>query len=738
MPAHDLAAGEAPAIDPAPPPVRTPPTTGAGGRGAPRAAKPTAFVSTVPARPAQRRFALAVVLVSALGLVVAIPIARTPWPRIPAFIPAYESALAISDLISAFLLYGQFAELRRPALLALASGYLFCAMMAVPHALTFPGVFSATGLLGAGTQTTGWLYVFWHGGFALATIAYGVLGRRDNDARAGAGGRRPLGAIAATVAVVAACAILLTLAATRGESYLPVLIQGTDFSLLIKKGISPTLLALCVVSLLVLVPRRKPTVLDLWVMVVLCAWLCDVALSAVVASARFDLGWYVGRVYGLLAANFVLIVLLLETNGLHGRLAAANAALAEHAHSLGVRVRDRTEELAQSNSALRREIAERQETERQLVHAQKMEAIGNLTGGMAHDFNNLLGVVIGNLDLLRETAKRDPAIDELAQEALDAALKGADLTKRLLAFARRQPLQPRLIEINSHVSGISKLLGRVLGEQISMRYFFADDVWPVMADPAQLEASLTNLATNARDAMPNGGSLTIRTENRVLDEDYAAQHAELRPGDYAMIEVSDTGSGIPAETLSRIFEPFYTTKPQGKGTGLGLSMVFGFMKQSGGHINVYSELGKGTTFRLYLPRALDAGAAAAARVPAAPPRGGSETVLVVEDNPGLRRAAVQQLRNLGYRVLEADTGHAALAVMAQEPVALMFSDVVMPGGVDGFTLSETVRERWPAVKIVLTSGFADAAFGGSAAVTVLTKPYRRDELARALRDALDS
>ncbi len=712
-----------------------PPILEGRGAGASTAAGRRAFISTAPARPADRRLAFALVLLSTLGFLAVIPFARTPLPRIPAFIPAYESALAINDLISAVLLFGQFVQLRRRPLLVLASGYLFAALLIVPHALTFPGVFSETGLLGAGTQTTGWLYVFWHGGFALAAIGYGALGWRGNEIGAAAG--RPLTAVAIAIPVVVASALLLTLAATAGEGYLPVLIQGTDFSLLITKGVSPTLLALCVIALLLLWRRRTPTVLDFWVMVVLCAWFCDVALSAVIASARFDLGWYVGRIYGLLAASFVLIVLLLETNGLHSRLAAANAALAEHARGLGARIRDRTEELAESNAALRREIAERKQAEAQLVHAQKMEAIGNLTGGMAHDFNNLLGVVIGNLDLLREGARNNPQIDQLAQEALDAALKGADLTKRLLAFARRQPLQPRLIAVNSHVAGISKLLERTLGEQISIRHIFADDPWPVMADPAQLEASLTNLATNARDAMPNGGCLTILTANRTLDEDYAAQHAELRPGDYVMIEVSDTGSGMPPDTVSRIFEPFFTTKPLGKGTGLGLSMVFGFMKQSGGHINVYSEPGKGTTFRLYLPRAITAAETAEDRTPSAPPRGGSETVLLVEDNAGLRRVSVQQLQNLGYRVLEADTAQSALAVIAQEPVALLFSDVVMPGGIDGFALAQTVRERWPAIKIVLTSGFAETTLGGTGEVKLLTKPYRRDELARALREALD-
>ena len=251
-----------------------------------------------------------------------------------------------------------------------------------------------------------------------------------------------------------------------------------------------------------------------------------------------------------------------------------------------------------------RDITDRKAVEIQLRQAQKMEAIGNLTGGMAHDFNNLLGIIIGNLDLLRERQKVDPGSEELAREALDAALRGADLTQRLLAFARRQPLQPQRIDVNELVARISKLLSRTLGENFEITLDLADGVWPIVADPAQLEASLVNIVNNARDAMPKGGALMIATSNRHLDEDYALQHPGLAPGDYALIEVSDTGIGIPPEVVSRIFEPFFTTKEQGKGTGLGLSMVFGFMKQSGGHINVYSEVGVGTTFRLYLPRAL--------------------------------------------------------------------------------------------------------------------------------------
>jgi signal transduction histidine kinase len=377
----------------------------------------------------------------------------------------------------------------------------------------------------------------------------------------------------------------------------------------------------------------------------------------------------------------------------------------------------------------------------QLVQSQKLEAIGNLTGGMAHDFNNLLGVIIGNLDLLRDRQSGDPEADELSRDALDAALRGADLTRRLLAFARRQPLAPARTDVNELIAGIVKLLERTLGEEIQITLDLSPDTWPVVVDPAQLESSLANLATNARDAMPGGGQLMILTGNRFLDADYAFQHAEVQPGDYAMIEISDTGTGMDPEVASHIFEPFYTTKEQGKGTGLGLSMVFGFIKQSGGHINVYSEVGIGTTFRLYLRRAEIEAEAASIAAPTALVRGAGETILAVEDNASLRRVVVRQLTELGYRVIEAEDAQAALRVLESETVDLLFTDVVMPGGTSGYEIARTALTRWPAIKIVLTSGFPEYKLNGNGAAAnlrLLSKPYRRDDLSRVVREVLDS
>jgi PAS domain S-box-containing protein len=389
-----------------------------------------------------------------------------------------------------------------------------------------------------------------------------------------------------------------------------------------------------------------------------------------------------------------------------------------------------------------RDVTERLAAEAQLRQAQKMEAIGNLTGGLAHDFNNLLSIIIGNIDLLREGLKGDPFADELAGQVLSAALRGADLTKRLLAFARRQPLEPRLIDVNDLVTSISTLLNRTLGANIGIAHRLGVGVWPVTADPTQLEACLVNLVTNARDAMPRGGRLIVSTSNRHLDADYAGLHAELVPGDYSLIEVSDTGTGMSPETLSRIFEPFFTTKDEGRGTGLGLAMVFGFMKQSGGHINVYSEVGVGTTFRLYLPRTVtDGPVARAASAAVAVQVGGRETILAVEDNPGLRDLVVRQLSQLGYRCLEAADANAALTILEAETVDLLFTDVIMPGGMSGYELGRETRSRWPGTRVLLTSGFPEEKINGNGHppwnMRLLTKPYRKEDLARVLREVLD-
>ncbi len=393
------------------------------------------------------------------------------------------------------------------------------------------------------------------------------------------------------------------------------------------------------------------------------------------------------------------------------------------------------------------DITERVQLQRQFLQAQKMEAVGQLTGGIAHDFNNLLGVLIGNLDLARERLAGNPEALNLVDTALDAGLRGAELNKRLLAFARQQALSPEIVDVNASLAGMAGLLKHSLGERVEIRLDCAAGVWPVRVDRTQLETAIVNLAVNARDAMPNGGTLTLETRNVTLDADYAARHVETNPGDYVMLAVSDTGAGMTPEVLARVFEPFFTTKEVGRGTGLGLSMVYGFLKQSGGHVTVYSEPGKGTSIRLYLPRVTEGETQAKAPAAKAEAGGtGHELVLVVEDNPDMRRIAVRQLAELGYRVAEAENADKALALLDEGPEPdLLFTDVVMPGAMDGIALAEEVAARRPGVRILLTSGFTERATvearkrdGRPLPFALLGKPYRKDELARAVRAALEN
>ncbi len=377
--------------------------------------------------------------------------------------------------------------------------------------------------------------------------------------------------------------------------------------------------------------------------------------------------------------------------------------------------------------------------EKKLVNAQKMEALGTITGGLAHDFNNILGIIIGNLDLVRpHFAAATGDADDRIGDALEAAISGAELTRHLLAFASNQPLQPERLDVNVIVASVTKLLARTLGSNIKTSLHLETDLWPVMADAAQLESSLTNLANNARDAMPGGGRLTISTRNCDLDADYVTLHPEATAGDYVAIEVGDDGAGMSPETTALIFDPFFTTKSRGNGTGLGLSMVFGFIKQSGGHINVYSELKVGTTFRLYLPRSCSTESTAPASAASALATGSGETILVVEDNAPMRSVVRRQLESLGYVVLEADGAAAALPLFANQKIDLLFTDVVMPGGMTGFELARTVLATHPSLKVLITSGFPDMKLEGHAkdlaATRLLSKPYRVADLARTLRE----
>jgi two-component system, cell cycle sensor histidine kinase and response regulator CckA len=392
---------------------------------------------------------------------------------------------------------------------------------------------------------------------------------------------------------------------------------------------------------------------------------------------------------------------------------------------------------------MQEDITRIREIEAEHRRSQKLQAIGQLTGGFVHDFNNLLTIAIGNLDLLlEEPAAKTGRIEEFGQAALESVLRGAGLTRKLLAYARGQVLQPMAFDLNGLVSGTADLLRRTLGEQIVVETALSGDLWPAHADPEQLETALTNLAINSRDAMPDGGRLTIETANKHLDEEYAAWNPEVTPGDYVMLAVSDTGMGIPTEIVNHVFEPFFTTKEQGKGTGLGLSMVYGFVKQSRGHIKIYSEPGHGTTIRLYLPRARDGvdEKNEAAQEDKKPPTS-SAKILVVDDNPDLRGIVIKQLAGFGYSVMEAQDGQSALDIICNdETIELLFTDIVMPGGMTGVELAREARKIRPFLKVLLTSGFAEATVqnGGQPGETIniLSKPYRKQDLARKIQEVL--
>jgi len=388
-----------------------------------------------------------------------------------------------------------------------------------------------------------------------------------------------------------------------------------------------------------------------------------------------------------------------------------------------------------------RDLTERNQVESQLRQSQKMEAVGQLTGGLAHDFNNILMLISINVEALLEQDVPTRTRDRLEQIEKSAAC-AAELTQQLLAYSRRQPLRPRLIDLNELVFATSKLLRRTLGEDVEIESVLAGDLWITNVDRTQLETSLVNLSLNARDAMPNGGKLLIETRNIALDQDYVAQNPDVAAGPYAMLAVTDTGVGIPPDALEKVFEPFFTTKEVGRGTGLGLSMVYGFIKQSNGHIKIYSELGRGTSVKMYLPRA-DGAVAAEASSPATSMPIGSERLLVVEDNADVRARIVETLGTLGYAVDEASDGAAGLAKFeaAPRPYDLLLTDVVMPGPIGGKALADAVSSRWPSTPVVFMSGYTEDAITHqgrlNAGVRLLAKPFRRHELAEMIRQALD-
>ena len=669
---------------------------------------------------------MVIALVLLAGFLLTAPFAKIQLPRFDAFIPIYQSALIINDLVTAVLLFGQFSILRSRAMLVLACGYLFTALMVAAHMLSFPGLFAEGGLLGAGPQTTAWLYMFWHGGFPMLVIGYALLPQPAAE-RTLSRTRNPIIVGSAAILVAAAALVALT---TAGQDLLPPIMSGNRYTPAMIGVVGGTWL-FSLAALLVLARRRPYTVLDQWLMVVMFAWLCDIALSAVLNAGRFDLGFYAGRIFGFAATVFVLVVLLLETRALYARLArslqAEQDTLRDANQVLEARVRERTRQLEA-------EIAERERMQEHLRDAQKLEAIGRMAGGIAHDFNNLLSIIQGNAELLLDKNLAEP--DLRSVQAIDKASdRGVRLVRQILSFSRRQPLKVDVVDLRARSEELTEMLSRSVRGDVGITVTLADDLWPIECDVAELEIALMNLCVNARDAMPNGGTVHLEGVNRVLPA--STDRVPDLAGRFVALSVRDNGTGIAPDDMKRVFEPFFTTKQVGKGTGLGLSQVYGFARQSGGGATIDSKLGEGTVVTLYLPRAASAATEPDTSEPAAEPRA-SGVVLLVEDDENVARMAQKMLEMLGYRAEHARDGGTALALLLSgRKFDIVFSDIIMPGGMSGLDLARKIRQRFPRMPILLSTGYARAAgevhnegFG------IIAKPYRADALAAALRQAI--
>src|ERR1700730_16110226 len=662
-----------------------------------------AFLVTAPAPLGARRRALAVAIALFVVFCALIPFARVPLPRIEAFNPIFESTLALINLVAASFLVVAFRRSRLRAVLCLASGYLFTSLMVIPLMML-----SSSGPLNADQQTSAWLDAFRNAGLPLFVIGY-ALRRRYEVASGRSHTGTPADVIWAAAGIVAVVCLLSVLANAGhqlmlGDSYGSAMV-----------AVNVVVCLFCLAAAAVLVSRPPYSILDLWLMVFVLAWMFAAALSTVLDAGRFDIGFYAGRLYGLLAAGLVPIILIVEASRLYGRLDQALAVA-------GVR----NTELARSRE--------------ELAQAQRLEAIGQLTGGIAHDFNNLLTLVLGNLDLILRSRGDAEKMERLTHCAMKAAQRGEHLVRQLLTYARKQITRPDTVNLNQLIVNIENLMHRVIGEQIEVVTTLSPVLAPAQIDPAQFETAMLNLVINSRDAMAGGGRITIETRNVTLDRKYAADNLELTAGPYVMIAVSDSGSGMTPAVLERAFDPFFTTKEVGKGSGLGLSQVYGFAKTAGGHVKIYSELGIGTTVKLYLPKSSDRPIMPGIGAERAWFTGGSGRgrILVVEDDEDVAAVAAESLRELGYQVVTAANAAEALEILrGDQAVELLLSDVVMPGGMNGVQLTVEARRIRPELKVLLTSGYTAAALslehGLPDNMNVVEKPYRREDLARKLR-----
>jgi two-component system sensor histidine kinase/response regulator len=658
------------------------------------------FLSALPPGRGEHRLALAVVLVSSVIFLALAPFARVPLARMWAFIPIYQSALVVNDVVTAVLLFGQYSFLRSRGLLLLAIGYLFTALMAVAHLLTFPGLFAPDGLLGAGPQSTAWLYMFWHAGFPLLVIAY-TLSREPARKSRSSQGRAGLAVLLSIAAVVGAVGTLTGLA-TAGHDWLPAIMLGQRYTAAMIVVVAGVWL-LSLGALLTLWRRRTNSLLDLWLMVVMCAWLFDIALSAVLNGGRFDLGFYAGRLYGLLAASFVLAALLIE----NGRLYA---------------------ELDQQNRSLEKTVRQRTE---QLLQSEKVATMGSLLAGVAHELNNPLAVLLGQAQLLQKGVT-EPSLVQRATKIEAAADRCCRVVKNFLALARQQPPERGDVLVNQVVSDAVELLAyemRTDNVQISVRA--AADLPLLWADAHQLHQVLVNLVANAHQAMrrsPGPRELSITTR---------AEPARRQ----VQVVVSDTGPGIPAEIRARIFEPFFTTKPAGQGTGLGLSLCRGIVEEHGGTITVESEPGRGTTFVITLPVVARPAAAMGPHAAGAPAPVGPRRILVVDDERDLAEVLVEALQRDGHHVEIAANGTDALGRLARDRFDLVVSDTKMPL-MDGPELFREIERRFPALRrrvIFVTGDVLDVEKRRaleSTGAPFLAKPFDLTEVRNLVRRQL--
>ncbi|MGH7265766.1 MAG: MASE4 domain-containing protein [Candidatus Rokuibacteriota bacterium] len=672
------------------------------------------LLSTLPAGSGERRLAITVVLLSVAAFLAAVPFATVRLPQVSAFIPIYQSAFVVSDLITAVLLFGQYTILRSRALLALATGYLFTALMAAAHGLTFPGLFAPTGLLGAGPQTTAWLYMFWHGGFPILVIVYAVL--KDDDRETSSLPQRVGLAILSTIAAALVAAAAVTLLATAGQATLPAIMRGNHYTPAMIVVVS-TVWVLSLVALLVLSRRRPPSVLDLWLMVVMVAWLFDIALAAVFNAGRFDLGFYTGRIYGLLAATFVLMLLLIEHTKLYARLV----------ENLG-EMRRLQRQLERQNEHLEEQIRART---RQLLDAEKLATMGNLLAGVAHELNNPLSIITGHVALLIEKAP-DDSVRARGRKIEAAATRCVRIMKNFLAMARRRAPERQHVARNDLLREAVEILAyefRVAN--IEVRLDLAEGLPLVWAEGHQLQQVAVNLLTNAHHALreaPPPRRLTVTTR-------WDDASGRVR------IVIADTGPGIPADVQTRIFEPFFTTKPEGEGTGLGLPLCRGVVENHGGAIRVESVPGEGATFVIELPLGSPPASAAAPGDTQAAPVVSGKTILVVDDEPDVAGVLAEALARDGHCVDTAPNGQAALAKIDAREHDLIVSDCGMPV-LGGMELYRELTRRDPrlANRLIFVSGDTlnkqATDFLESIGAPRLSKPFALEQIQTLVRHVL--